>query len=74
MVLCQGGPMITRREILAAINATTRETGYERVLAGDFLEAIRADDVTALKAALKSLSDVALSPWAFALAVHAICW
>lgn len=65
--------MITRREILATINATTRETGYERVLAGDLLEAIRADDITALKAALKSLSDVALSPWAFALAVHAIC-
>ena len=65
--------MITRREILATINATTRETGYERVLAGDLLEAIRADNTTALKAALKSLSDVALSPWAFARAVHAIC-
>ena len=65
--------MITRREILATINATTRETGYERVLAGDLLEAIRADDITALKASLKSLSDVALSPWAFARAVHAIC-
>ena len=65
--------MITRREILATINATTRETGYERVLAGDLLGAIRADDITALKAALKSLSDVALSPWAFALAVHDTC-
>jgi hypothetical protein len=65
--------MITRRDILEAINATTRETGYERVLAGDLLEAIRADDTTALKVALKSLSDVALSPWAFALAVHDIC-
>lgn len=42
--------MITRREILAAINATTRETGYERALA-----------------------RVALTPWAFALAVHDTC-
>ena len=65
--------MITRREILATVNATTRETGYERVLAGDLLAAIQTDDITALKAALKSLSDVALSPWAFALAIHAIC-
>lgn len=65
--------MITRREILATIHATTRETGYERVLAGDLLEAIRADDITALKTTLKSLSDVALSPWAFALAVHDTC-
>ena len=65
--------MITRREILATINATTRETGYERVLAGDLLEAIRADDITALEKALRSLSDVALSPWAFVLAAHAIC-
>nr|DAP22269.1 MAG TPA: hypothetical protein [Caudoviricetes sp.] len=65
--------MITRREILATINATTRETGYERVLAGDLLEAIQTDNIAALKEALKSLSDVAMSPWAFALAVHDTC-
>lgn len=65
--------MITRREILATINAATRETGYERVLAGDLLAAIQADDVDRLEEALKALSDVALSPWAFAMAVHAIC-
>lgn len=65
--------MITRREILATINATTRETGYERVLAGDFLEAIRADDIDALDAALLDLAGVALTSWTFTLAVHAIC-
>lgn len=65
--------MITRREILATINATTRETGYERVLAGDILEAIRADDVAALEDALHALARVALTSWAFTLAVHAIC-
>ena len=65
--------MITRREILATINATTRETGYERVLAGDLLAAIQADDVAALEKALRSLARVALTPWTFALAVHAIC-
>lgn len=65
--------MITRREILAIVNATTRETGYERVLAGDLLSAIQTDNIDALKAALKPLSDVALSPWAFARAVNAIC-
>lgn len=65
--------MITRREILATINATTRETGYERVLAGDFLEAIRADNIDALEETLRSLARVALTPWSFALAVHAIC-
>lgn len=65
--------MITRREILATINATTRETGYERVLAGDLLEAIRADNTTALEDAMHALARVALTPWAFALAVHAIC-
>lgn len=65
--------MITRREILETINATTRETGYERVLAGDLLEAIRADDVERLDAALLDLAGVALTPWAFALAVHDIC-
>lgn len=65
--------MITRREILATINATTRETGYERVLAGDLLSAIQTDDIAALEVALKSLSDVALSPWAFARAVHDTC-
>lgn len=65
--------MITRREILATINATTRETGYERVLAGDLLEAIRADAIAALEDALHDLAGVALTPWTFALAVHAIC-
>jgi hypothetical protein len=65
--------MITRREILATVNATTRETGYERVLAGDFLAAIQADNIAALEKALRSLARVALTPWAFALAVHAIC-
>ena len=65
--------MITRREILATINATTRETGYERVLAGDLLAAIQTDDIAALEKALRSLARVALTPWAFALAVHAIC-
>lgn len=65
--------MITRREILATINATTRETGYERVLAGDFLAATQTDNVAALEEALRSLARVALTPWTFALAVHAIC-
>lgn len=65
--------MITRREILATINATTRETGYERVLAGDFLAAIQTDDITALDAALLDLAGVALTSWTFTLAVHAIC-
>ena len=65
--------MITRREILATINATTRETGYERVLAGDFMEAIQADDIEALDASLHALAGVALTPWSFALAVHDIC-
>lgn len=65
--------MITRREILATINATTRETGYERVLAGDLLAAIQTDNIAALEKALRSLARVALTPWAFALAVHAIC-
>lgn len=65
--------MITRREILATINATTRETGYERVLAGDLLAALRADDVEALDAALLDLAGVALTPWSFALAAHDIC-
>lgn len=65
--------MITRREILATINATTRETGYERVLAGDFMEAIQADDVAALEDALRALARVALTSWTFTLAVHAIC-
>lgn len=65
--------MITRREILETINATTRETGYERVLAGDLLAAIQTDNATALEEALRSLARVALTPWAFALAVHAIC-
>ena len=65
--------MLTRREILATINATTRETGYERVLAGDLLAAIQTDDIDALDAALLDLAGVALTPWAFAMAVHAIC-
>lgn len=65
--------MITRREILATINATTRETGYERVLAGDFLAAIQTDDVERLDAALLDLAGVALTSWTFTLAVHAIC-
>lgn len=57
----RGGPTITRRETLATVNATTRETCYERVLAGDFLEAIRADDIAALDAALPDLAGVALT-------------
>lgn len=65
--------MITRREILATVNATTRETGYERVLAGDFLDALRSDNIDALEDALRALARVALTPWAFALAVHDIC-
>lgn len=65
--------MITRREILATINATTRETGYERVLAGDLLAAIQTDDVAALGAALRDLARVALTSWSFTLAVHDIC-
>lgn len=65
--------MITRREILATINATTRETGYERVLAGDFLAAIQTDDIDALDAALLDLAGVALTSWTYTLAVHAIC-
>lgn len=65
--------MITRREILATINATTRETGYERVLAGDLLAAIQTDDVAALEDALRDLARVALTSWAFTLAVHTIC-
>lgn len=65
--------MITRREILATINATTRETGYERVLAGDLLDALRSDDIEQLDAALLDLAGVALTPWSFALAVHDIC-
>lgn len=65
--------MITRREILATINTTTRDTGYERVLAGDFMEAIKADDIAALEDALHALARVALTSWAFALAAHDIC-
>jgi hypothetical protein len=65
--------MITRREILATINATTRETGYERVLAGDFLSAIQTDNIDALDATLHDLAGVALTSWTFTLAVHAIC-
>lgn len=65
--------MLTRREILATINATTRETGYERVLAGDLLSAIQTDDVAALEEALRDLARVALTSWTFTLAVHAIC-
>lgn len=65
--------MITRREILATINATTRETGYERVLAGDLLAAIQTDNAAALEDALRALARVALTSWTFTLAVHAIC-
>lgn len=65
--------MLNRREILATINATTRETGHERVLAGDFLDALRSNSIDALDAALRDLAGVALTPWAFALAVHDIC-
>lgn len=65
--------MITRREILETINATTRETGYERVLAGNFLVAIQKDDVGRLDEALHALAYVALTSWTFTLAVHAIC-
>lgn len=65
--------MITRREILATINATTRETGYERVLAGDLLAAIQTDNSAALEDALRALARVALTSWTFVLAVHAIC-
>lgn len=65
--------MITRREILATINATTRETCYERVLAGDLLAAIQTDAVAALEDALHALARVALTSWTFTLAVHAIC-
>lgn len=70
---CYAGPVITRREILATINTTTRETGYERVLAGDFLDALRSDNIAALEDALHALARVALTPWAFALAAHDIC-
>lgn len=73
MVLCYAGPMITRREILETINTTTRETGHERVLAGDFLDALRSDNIDALDAALLDLAGVALTPWAFALAANDIC-
>ena len=65
--------MLKRREILATINATTRETGYERVLAGDLLAAIQTDDIAALEDALRALARVALTPWTFTLAAHAIC-
>lgn len=65
--------MLKRREILATINTTTRETGYERVLAGDLLSAIQTDDVAALEDALHALARVALTSWAFALAAHDIC-
>lgn len=54
--------MVTRREILATINATTRETGYERILADDFLYALRSDNIDALDAALLDLACVALTP------------
>lgn len=53
--------MLKRREILATINATTMETGYERVLAGDFLAAIQTDNATALEEALRSLARVVLT-------------
>lgn len=65
--------MLKRREILATINATTRETGYERVLAGDLLDALESDDIELLDAALLDLAGVALTPWSFALATHTIC-
>lgn len=65
--------MLKRREILATINATTRETGYERVLAGDLLAATQTDDIAALEDALHDMARVALTPWAFALAAHDIC-
>lgn len=65
--------MLTRREILATINATTRETGYERVLAGDLLSAIQTDDVERLDEALRALARVSLTSWTFTLAVHSIC-
>ena len=65
--------MTTRREILSTVNATTRETCYERVLADDLLAAIQADDIEALDAALLDLAGVALTPWAFALATYDIC-
>lgn len=65
--------MITRREILETINATTRETGYERVLAGDLLAAIQTDDVERLIESLRALARVALTPWSLALATHTIC-
>lgn len=65
--------MITRREILETINTTTRGTGRARGLSGDFMEAIQADDIEALDAALHDLACVALTPWAFALATHDIC-
>lgn len=65
--------MTTRRGILTTINATTRETGYERILAGDLLSAIQTDNIDALMACLLDLAGVALTPWSFALAVHAIC-
>lgn len=73
VVPCYGRSMITRREILETINATTRETGYERVLAGNFLVAIQTDDVDRLEEALHALAHVALTSWTFTLAVHAIC-
>lgn len=65
--------MLKRREILATINATTRETGYERVLAGDLLAAIQTDNTAALEDALRDLARVALTSWTFTLAVNAIC-
>lgn len=65
--------MLKRREILATLNAATRETGYERVLAGDLLSAIQTDDIAALEDALHALARVALTSWTFTLAVHAIC-
>lgn len=51
--------MITRREILATINATTRDTCQDASIAGDFLEAIQADDIAALEDALHALARVA---------------
>ena len=53
--------MLKRREILATINATTMETCYERVLAGDLLAAIQTDDVAALENALRALARVVLT-------------